>query len=56
LPVYFAYNFFRLAAIMQGIAGRVRDGTATSALAASKAQLVRPLAATAFEFASQAGA
>lgn len=56
LPVYFAYNFFRLAAIMQGIAGRVRDGTATSAYAASKAALVRPLAATAFEFARQAGA
>jgi aminoglycoside phosphotransferase (APT) family kinase protein len=54
LPVYFAYNFFRLAAIMQGIAGRVRDGTATSAYAASKAQLVRPLAAQAFEFARQA--
>src|SRR5215472_8869077 len=56
LPVYFAYNFFRLAAILQGIAGRVRDGTATSAYAASKAALVRPLAATAFEFARQAGA
>ncbi len=56
LPVYFAYNFFRLAAIMQGIAGRVRDGTATSAFAASKAQLVRPLAVKAFEFAAQAGA
>jgi aminoglycoside phosphotransferase (APT) family kinase protein len=56
LLAYFAYNFFRLAAIMQGIAGRVRDGTATSALAASKAQLVRPLAAKAFEFASEAGA
>jgi aminoglycoside phosphotransferase (APT) family kinase protein len=56
LPVYFAYNFFRLAAIMQGISGRVRDGTATSALAASKAQLVRPLAAKAFAFARQAGA
>ena len=56
LPVYFAYNFFRLAAILQGIAGRVRDGTATSALAAGKAQAVRPLAAKAFEFASQAGA
>ena len=54
LPVYFAYNFFRLAAIMQGIAGRVRDGTATSAYAASKAQLVRPLAAQAFEFAHEA--
>ena len=56
LPVYFAYNFFRLAAIMQGIAGRVRDGTATSAFAAAKAELVRPLAAKAFEFARQAGA
>jgi aminoglycoside phosphotransferase (APT) family kinase protein len=56
LPVYFAYNFFRLAAIMQGIAGRVRDGTATSAYAASKAALVRPLAGKAFEFARQAGA
>ena len=55
LPVYFAYNFFRLAAIMQGIAGRVRDGTATSAFAATKATLVRPLAAKAFEFARQAG-
>ena len=56
LPVYFAYNFFRLAAIMQGIAGRVRDGTATSALAAAKGELVRPLAAKAWDFACQAGA
>jgi aminoglycoside phosphotransferase (APT) family kinase protein len=56
LPVYFAYNFFRLAAIMQGIAGRVRDGTATSAFAAAKAELVRPLAAKAWHFARQAGA
>jgi aminoglycoside phosphotransferase (APT) family kinase protein len=56
LPAYFAYNFFRLAAIMQGIVGRVRDGTATSAFAAAKAELVRPLAATGWEFARQAGA
>src|SRR5580698_3187550 len=56
LPVYFAYNFFRLAAILQGIAGRVRDGTATSAFAAAKAELVGPLAAKAWEFARQAGA
>ena len=56
LPVYFAYNFFRLAAIMQGIAGRVRDGTATSAYAAAKAELVRPLAAKGFAFAREAGA
>jgi aminoglycoside phosphotransferase (APT) family kinase protein len=55
LPVYFAYNFFRLAAIMQGIAGRVRDGTATSAVAAAKAELVGPLAAKGWEFACQAG-
>jgi aminoglycoside phosphotransferase (APT) family kinase protein len=55
LPVYLAYNFFRLAAIMQGIAGRVRDGTATSAFAAAKGELVRPLAAKGFEFMREAG-
>jgi aminoglycoside phosphotransferase (APT) family kinase protein len=55
LPVYFAYNFFRLAAIMQGIAGRVRDGTATSTFAAAKAELVRPLAAKGWQFAREAG-
>ena len=56
LPIYFAYNFFRVAAILQGIAGRVRDGTATSALAAAKAELVRPLAAKGWDFAVKAGA
>ncbi len=56
LAVYFAYNFFRIAAILQGIAGRVRDGTATSAYAAAKSELVRPLAAKAWEFAVAAGA
>jgi aminoglycoside phosphotransferase (APT) family kinase protein len=56
LAVYSAYNFFRIAAILQGIAGRVRDGTASSATAAAKAELVRPLAAKGWEFASQAGA
>jgi aminoglycoside phosphotransferase (APT) family kinase protein len=56
LPAYFAYNFFRLAAIMQGIAGRVRDGTATSAFANAKAALVRPLAAKGWDFVQQAGA
>jgi len=56
LPVYFAYNFFRLAAIMQGIAGRVRDGTATSVFAAAKAELVRPLSRKGWEFAQQAAA
>jgi aminoglycoside phosphotransferase (APT) family kinase protein len=56
LAAYFAYNFFRLAAILQGIVGRVRDGTATSAYAAAKAEMVRPLADKAWEFARQAGA
>jgi aminoglycoside phosphotransferase (APT) family kinase protein len=56
LPVYFAYNFFRLAAILQGIVGRVRDGTATSAYAAAKAEMVGPLATKAWEFALKAGA
>ena len=51
LPVYLAYNFFRLAAILQGIVGRVRDGTATSENAAAMAPLVRPLAVKAWEFA-----
>jgi aminoglycoside phosphotransferase (APT) family kinase protein len=56
LATYLAYNFFRLAAIFQGIVGRVRDGTATSAYAPSKAQLVRPLAAKAWSLALEAGA
>jgi len=56
LPVYLAYNFFRLAAIIQGIVGRVRDGTATSEHAPAKAALVAPLAATAWRFAQAAGA
>jgi len=56
LPVYLAYNFFRLAAIFQGIVGRVRDGTATSENARAMAPLVRPLAAKAREFARAAGA
>ncbi len=56
LAVYLAYNFFRIAAILQGIAGRVRDGTATNEHAAAKAQMVRPLAETAWRFAREAGA
>jgi aminoglycoside phosphotransferase (APT) family kinase protein len=56
LAVYLAYNFFRLAAILQGIVGRVRDGTATSESAAAMAPLVRPLAAKGWAFAQEAGA
>ncbi len=51
-----AYNLFRLAAICQGIAGRVRDGTAASAHALSMAERVRPLAEAAMSFAVRAGA
>jgi aminoglycoside phosphotransferase (APT) family kinase protein len=56
LSTYLAYNFFRIAAILQGIAGRVRDGTATNEHAPAKAQMVRPLAETAWRFAREAGA
>jgi aminoglycoside phosphotransferase (APT) family kinase protein len=52
----FAYNLFRLAAICQGIAGRVRDGTAASAHARTMAAQVEPLAAGAWSFARKAGA
>jgi aminoglycoside phosphotransferase (APT) family kinase protein len=53
---YMAYNFFRLAAILQGIRGRVRDGTAANPRACQMAQAVRPLAETAWHFARKAGA
>jgi aminoglycoside phosphotransferase (APT) family kinase protein len=56
LAAYLAYNFFRIAAILQGIAGRVRDGTATSEHAAAKASMVRPLAEVGWRFAREAGA
>lgn len=52
----YAYNLFRLAAICQGIAGRVRDGTAASAHAKTMAAQVGPLSDAAWGFAKQAGA
>ncbi|MEX0589777.1 MAG: phosphotransferase family protein [Xanthobacteraceae bacterium] len=55
LDLYLAYNFFRLAAIVQGIAGRVRDGTAANRHAAVRADAVRPLADMAARFARRAG-
>lgn len=55
LDWYFAYNAFRLACILQGIAGRVRDGTAASAHALEMIKRIRPLAAGAFSFAKKAG-
>jgi aminoglycoside phosphotransferase (APT) family kinase protein len=56
LSIYLAYNFFRLAAIFQGIVGRARDGTATNEQALAMGPLVRPLANKAWEFARAAGA
>jgi aminoglycoside phosphotransferase (APT) family kinase protein len=56
LDMYLAFNFFRLAAILQGIAGRVRDGTAANPHALSMAKQVKPLAETAWRFAEKAGA
>jgi aminoglycoside phosphotransferase (APT) family kinase protein len=53
---YAAYNFFRLAAILQGIAGRVRAGTAPSDHAKAMAANVQPMARLAWQFARQAGA
>lgn len=53
---YFAYNFFRLAGIIQGIKKRVIDGTATSPHARDMSERVRPLAEAAWGFAVKAGA
>ncbi|MFM7558312.1 MAG: phosphotransferase [Alphaproteobacteria bacterium] len=56
LDFYFAYNFFRLGCILQGIIGRVRDGTAASAHAETMAAAVRPLAVRGWHYALKAGA
>ena len=53
---YLAYNFFRLAAIIQGIKKRVIDGTASSAHARAMSERVQPLAALALGHAVLAGA
>jgi aminoglycoside phosphotransferase (APT) family kinase protein len=55
-PYYRAYNLFRIAAITQGIVGRLRDGTVVSANAADMARAVRPLAQAAWQEAQRAGA
>jgi aminoglycoside phosphotransferase (APT) family kinase protein len=51
---YLAYNMFRLAAILQGIAKRVETGTASSAQAVKSAAGARPMAELAWRFASAA--
>ncbi|MBN9062887.1 MAG: phosphotransferase family protein [Rhizobiales bacterium 65-9] len=52
----FAYNLFRLAAIVQGIAGRVRDGTASNDKAAEAGKLTGAFAQLAWKHALKAGA
>jgi aminoglycoside phosphotransferase (APT) family kinase protein len=53
---YFAYNLFRLAGIAQGIAGRIREGTAANPKAIESAKRTVPLAKAAWECAQKAGA
>ncbi len=50
---YLAYNLFRLAAILQGIAKRVEAGTASSAQAKASGEGARPLAQMAWAFAQR---
>ena len=50
---YLAYNLFRMAAILQGIAKRIEAGTAASAQAVASAAGARPLAQIAWRFAQQ---
>ena len=50
---YMAFNMFRIAAILQGIAKRIEMGTASSAQASVSAAGVRPLAEMAWKFAQQ---
>jgi len=52
-PFYLAYNAFRLAAILQGIAKRIEAGTAASAQALASARGARPLAQLAWKLACQ---
>ena len=52
---YLAYNLFRLAGILQGIAKRVVNGTASSAQAKQAAAGAKPLAEMAWRFAQRMG-
>jgi aminoglycoside phosphotransferase (APT) family kinase protein len=51
---YLAYNMFRIAAILQGIAKRVEAGTASSEQAKVNGAGARPMAELAWKFAQQA--
>jgi len=56
LDWFFSYNLFRLAAIIEGIVGRVRDGTARDPNAAALAHRTPLMAEAAWRFAERAGA
>jgi aminoglycoside phosphotransferase (APT) family kinase protein len=56
LDFYIAFNLFRLAAIMQGIAKRVLDGTAVGPDAEANGRLAVPVAQLGWETALRAGA
>lgn len=51
---YFSYNLFRLVGITQGIAGRIREGTAASAKALESAKRTVPLAQASWAYAQRA--
>ena len=55
-PFYRAFNLFRVAAILQGIAGRARDGVQTDAKSAEIITRIKPLAEAAWREAQSAGA
>ena len=50
---YLAYNLFRLAAIMQGVAARARQGTASSQQAVAQGLLAKPVAEMGWRLAQQ---
>jgi len=56
LAFYKAFNLFRVAAIVQGIVGRARQGNAASADAAQQERRLPPLVAAAWRWAQEAGA
>ena len=55
-PFYTAFNLFRVAAILQGIAGRARDGVQTASNAGEIIERIEPLARAAWQAAREAGA
>ncbi|APL96060.1 phosphotransferase family protein [Sphingobium indicum] len=55
-PFYRAFNLFRVAAILQGIAGRARDGVQTASNAGDIVTRIEPLAKAAWLAAQEAGA